>query len=72
MLTLVMTACAPPPPDVSLAAVQRAGTLRVGLDASFPPLEFVAADGTFSGIDPTLARALARQLGVSVTFVPMA
>ncbi|HUZ78077.1 MAG TPA: ABC transporter substrate-binding protein [Chloroflexota bacterium] len=72
VLSLALAACAPPPPDLSLATVQRAGTLRVGLDASFPPLESTAADGTFQGIDPSLARAVARQLGVSVTFVAMA
>ena len=45
------------------------GTLRVGMDAGFPPFEFVAADGALVGFDVDLARELGRRLGVEVQFV---
>jgi ABC-type amino acid transport substrate-binding protein len=43
--------------------------LRVGMDASFPPFEFISADGTLAGFDVDLARELGRRLGVEVRFV---
>lgn len=49
--------------------VLESGTLRVGMDASFPPFEFVAADGTLAGLDVDLARELGRRMGVDVQFV---
>lgn len=51
--------------DSSLETVQRRSTLRVGLDASFPPFEVVTADGLVQGLDADLARLLARELGVA-------
>lgn len=54
--------------DDSLAAVKQRGVLRVGLDASFPPFEFLAADGTVQGLDVDLARLLAQQLAVGVDY----
>ena len=44
-------------------------TLRVGMDASFPPFETIAADGTLVGFDVDLAQELGRRLGVEVQFV---
>jgi ABC-type amino acid transport substrate-binding protein len=39
------------------------------MDASFPPFESVAADGTLVGLDVDLARELGRRLGVEVVFI---
>jgi polar amino acid transport system substrate-binding protein len=39
------------------------------MDASFPPFEYVAADGTVDGLDVDLAQELGRRLGVEVQFV---
>ncbi|HDQ72385.1 MAG TPA: amino acid ABC transporter substrate-binding protein [Chloroflexi bacterium] len=44
-------------------------TLRVGMDASMPPFEYVAADGSLAGFDVDLARELGRRLDVDVQFV---
>jgi ABC-type amino acid transport substrate-binding protein len=55
--------------DEAWEHVLATGRLRVGMDASFPPFEYVAADGTLAGFDVDLARALGRRLGVEVEFV---
>jgi polar amino acid transport system substrate-binding protein len=58
-----------PGDDGSLAQIQRRGLLRVGLDASFPPLETLNADSQIVGLDVDLARAIAADLGVDVQLV---
>ena len=58
------------PRDASLARVQEAGVLRVGLDPSWPPFEYVDPNsGEVAGLDVDLARAIGRELGVEVAFV---
>jgi len=74
ILLLFLTGVAPvfwlwPRDDGSLAAIQRRGTLRVGLDASFPPFEVVNADGRIVGLDVDLARLIAADLGVEAELV---
>jgi ABC-type amino acid transport substrate-binding protein len=50
--------------------VQEAGVLRVGLDPSWPPFEYVDPEsGEVAGLDVDLARAIGRELGVDVHFV---
>lgn len=50
-------------------AVRDKGTLVVGSDVSYAPVEFKDADGTtVVGIDPDLAAALGKQLGVTLKF----
>ncbi|MDX3236416.1 ABC transporter substrate-binding protein [Streptomyces sp. ME03-5709C] len=48
-------------------SVQSAGVLKVGSDIAYPPVEFVEG-GKNVGIDPDLADAMAKQLGVKVEF----
>jgi ABC-type amino acid transport substrate-binding protein len=56
--------------DPFLSRVQEAGVLRVGLDPSWPPFEYVdGASGEVAGLDVDLARAIGRELGVEVAFV---
>jgi polar amino acid transport system substrate-binding protein len=53
-----------------LARVQEAGVLRVGLDPSWPPFEYVdPGSGEVVGLDVDLARAIGRELGVEVALV---
>ncbi len=66
-LFIVLSACARP--DAAWERVRESGILRVGMDASFPPFETIAADGTLIGFDVDLARELGRRLGVEVQFV---
>ena len=56
--------------DPFLQRVQDAGVLRVGLDPSWPPFEFVDEGGQVAGLDVDLARAIGDRLGVAVAFVP--
>ncbi len=57
------------PSDPAWERVRDSGLLRVGMDASFPPFEFVAADGSLAGFDVDLARGLSARLGVEPQFV---
>ncbi len=43
--------------------------LRVGIDPSWPPFEYVDADGQVAGLDVELARAIGEKMGVQVHFV---
>ena len=66
-LIIVLVACASP--DVAWDRVRETGVLRVGMDASFPPFETIAADGMPVGFDVALAQELSQRLGVEVQFV---
>ncbi len=55
--------------DGSLDRVKKAGVLKVAIDAAYPPMEFIDADGkTFIGFDVDYAKALAEKLGVKAEF----
>ncbi len=58
-----------PRDDGALVEIQRLGTLRVGLDASFPPFETLDADGQIAGLDVDIAGAIATDLGVEPELV---
>lgn len=58
-----------PRDDGSLAEIRRRGTLRVGLDASFPPFETIDANGQIVGLDVDIAQAIAADVGVKVELV---
>jgi polar amino acid transport system substrate-binding protein len=68
---ICLAACVPS--DDALDRVRETGILRVGMDASFPPFEFISADGTLAGFDVDLARELGSALGagegVEVQFI---
>ena len=53
----------------SLAAVEAAGVLKVGVDAAFAPMTFKDETGAYTGYDIALATAVAEKLGVAVEFV---
>jgi polar amino acid transport system substrate-binding protein len=48
--------------------VQDKGTVKVGSDIAYAPVEFKDASGKTAGIDPDLADALGKQLGVKFEF----
>lgn len=49
--------------------IQERGFMRVGMDASYPPFEWIDENGTFQGYDVALAQALAERWGVRVEWV---
>jgi polar amino acid transport system substrate-binding protein len=55
--------------DDTLTEIQERGTLRVGLDASFPPFETINAEGQIVGLDVDLAEVIATDLGVKAELV---
>jgi ABC-type amino acid transport substrate-binding protein len=66
-LLIILAACARP--DDTWEHIREVGVLRVGMDASFPPFEFIVADGRLAGFDVDLAQELGRRLEVEVEFV---
>lgn len=52
--------------DETWTRVHRQGVLRVGTDASYPPLASLSNDGTFVGLDVDLARAIAEAMNVDL------
>jgi His/Glu/Gln/Arg/opine family amino acid ABC transporter permease subunit len=52
----------------ALQRVRQNGTLRIGTDATYPPLEYVE-NGQFAGFEIDLASAIARELGVRAEFI---
>ena len=62
-------ASAAPQANLLPQAIRDKGTLVVGSDVSYAPVEFKDTDGTtITGIDPDLAAALGKQLGVKLEF----
>ena len=59
------------PPDRYLNAILERGSLRVGLDPTYPPFESLI-DGQYVGYDVDLARAVAADLGVQLEIKPLA
>lgn len=55
--------------DQTWERIQREGVMRVAMDASYPPFEFIDQEGHLAGYDVDLARELGRRFGVDVEFV---
>lgn len=51
-------------PDATWSQVHESKVLRVGMDASYPPFEWIDAEGRFQGLDVALAEALAARWDV--------
>lgn len=58
-----------PRDDGTLAEIRQRGTLRVGLDASFPPFETINDQGQIVGLDVDIAQAVAADVGVELELV---
>jgi len=56
--------------DETWARIQREGLIRLGMDASWPPFEYIdESTGQIVGLDVDLARAIGQRLGVEVELV---
>jgi len=58
-----------PAVDKTWERIQREGVMRVAVDASYPPFEFIDEGGNLVGYDIDLARELGGRFGVDVEFV---
>ncbi|HEX8710076.1 MAG TPA: basic amino acid ABC transporter substrate-binding protein, partial [Pyrinomonadaceae bacterium] len=67
-LLLLLVFQAPGFAQSALERVRRSGELRIGTDATYPPLESVE-NGQFTGFDIDLGTAIARELGVRARFI---
>jgi His/Glu/Gln/Arg/opine family amino acid ABC transporter permease subunit len=69
LLLPMLSARAEPKPS-GLERVQKSGVLRVAIDATYPPMEFLE-NGQPVGFDVDMSRELARKLGVTAQFIVM-
>ena len=69
MLVMPLAACSDAAPEDGSASV---GTFTVGFDAEFPPMGFVAEDGSYTGFDLDLAAEVADRLGREFVAQPIA
>ncbi len=58
--------------DRAWQRVQAAGVLRVGMDMSYPPFEYLDEHNQLAGFDVDLANEIGRRLGLEVAFVNIA
>lgn len=62
------SAAASSPADLLPADIKSKGVIKVGSDIAYPPVEFKDGSGKTTGIDPDLAAALGKELGVEFQF----
>lgn len=67
----LLTGIAAPAMAADLAAVQQAGTVRIGMLVDFPPFGIQDVAGNPDGYDADVAKALAEHLGVNAQIVPV-
>ncbi len=72
ILSIWLTLRGPNEEDEAWGHIQQTGRLLVGMDASYPPFEYVGEHGQIIGFDVDLAAEIARRLGVQVEFINMA
>ncbi|WP_232293404.1 ABC transporter substrate-binding protein/permease [Stigmatella aurantiaca] len=70
LLGVLLPVLAEPAPAGELERIRTAGVLRVAIDATYPPMEFLE-NGQPVGFDVDLSRELARRLGVTAQFIVM-
>ncbi|HEX7390543.1 MAG TPA: transporter substrate-binding domain-containing protein [Acidiphilium sp.] len=51
------------------AAIKKRGTLRIGMEGTYPPFDFETSAGKLTGYDADFARALCKQLDLKPDFV---
>lgn len=68
---VAVAACAGPARADTLQDIKSKGVLVVGVKADYPPFGYRAPNGDIVGIEPDLARDVAKRLGVKVQFVPV-
>ncbi len=69
LLLLASAGCARLRGGKGMERIREQGVLRVAIDPSFPPFEFIDGSGTIVGLDADIAQLLADHLGVELQFV---
>ena len=70
-LSFVLTACGGNSAANHVDAIKKAGMIKVGTSADYPPFESVDANGNKVGFDIELMTEVAKRLGVEVEWVDM-
>jgi len=70
LASLVLSACGAGA-STHLDKIKKAGVIKVGTSADYPPFEFVDASGNKTGMDVDLMTEIAKRLGVTVEWVDM-
>ena len=70
LAALVLSACSSAPAN-HLDAIKKAGVIKVGTSADYPPFELVDQSGNKVGFDIDLMTEIAKQLGVKLEWVDM-
>jgi polar amino acid transport system substrate-binding protein len=70
VFSLLVTACGGTGGS-RLDAIKKAGVIKVGTSADYPPFEFVDANGNTTGFDVELMNEIGKRLGVKVEWVDM-
>lgn len=70
VVSLLLTACGGAGGS-RLDAIKKAGVIKVGTSADYPPFEFVDASGNTTGFDVELMNEIGKRLGVNVEWVDM-
>jgi len=69
MSGVLLVGCGQKQSGNSLAAVQKAGKLTIGLDDSYPPMEFRDTKNVLVGFDVDLGNEVAKKLGVKAEYI---
>jgi polar amino acid transport system substrate-binding protein len=69
--SLLLSACGGGTAANHLAAIKKAGVIKVGTSADYPPFESVDASGNKVGFDIELMAEIAKRLGVKLEWVDM-
>lgn len=62
----------PAPKDEAWEHVQHTGVIRVGMDAAYPPFEWINESNELVGLDVDLANEIGKRLGMRIEFVNIA
>lgn len=72
-LGLALLAACGKKPEAGASAwdrIKASGTLRIGLEGTYPPFNFQGKDGQLAGFEVDFGKALAKQLGLKADFRP--
>ena len=69
VFTMLATACSKPTTEATTAAVATPTVLKVGLDDTYKPMEFIDENDKLAGFDIDMANALSKEIGMDIEFI---
>jgi polar amino acid transport system substrate-binding protein len=71
VMSLLLAACGGAAGGSQLDVIKKAGVIKVGTSADYPPFEYIDESGNKAGFDIELMEEIAKRLGVKVEWVDM-